>query len=192
MYARATDLMMSLLRERHAGIDEVIHGDPDELRAYLREHWNDPEEDIEMVFWTAISWGSAVTNAPEMDALVDMPAVKAFAQHSVVLDEGYENAGAVAMLAGIDCSYPEQLGGNWSRGREYFERAMKLSGRRSHLHHINYARTCAVNSQDKELFMDLLHEVIESEDLGNEVRLSNKVARRRAERYLENRHEWFY
>jgi hypothetical protein len=192
MYLRATRIMQWLMMQQDDGFMEAAIGDPDEFKAYLREHFGDPEDDIELVFWMAIAWGSAVTNAPGMDDFVDMSAVKALAQHAMLLDEGYENAGAVALLAGIDCSYPEQYGGNWKRGTEYFERALELSGRKSHLHHINYARTCAVNMQDEELFMSLLMEVIDAEDQGDAYRLSNKVARRRAERYIKHRDQWFY
>lgn len=191
MYTRSVALMQSLMMEQDDGFMKAAIGDPDEFKAYLREEFGDPEDDIELVFWMAISWGSAVTNAPEMDALIDMPAVKALAQHAVSLDEGYENAGAVALLAGIDCSYPEEYGGNWKRGHEYFERALKLTGRKNHLHHINYARTCAINAQEKDLFMALMHEVVDADDMGHEFRLSNKVARRRAERYLQHKDHWF-
>jgi hypothetical protein len=179
------------MRKRAPDIDKVLYGDPDELKAYLREHFDEPDEDTELVFWLAIAWGSAITNAPDMDALIDLPAVKAIGQHGVQLDESYENAGLLALLGGFEASYPEQMGGDWAKGRQYFERALELSGRRSHLHHINFARTYALNAQDKELCVSLLGEVIEATDLGDDVRLSNKVARRRAQRYLAHLDQWF-
>jgi hypothetical protein len=193
MYTRATQLMFRLLRERDPHIDQVVKGDPDKLLAYLRKHYSDREEDIEIVFWTGVAWGSAITNSPEFDALVDFPAAKIFARHAVELDERFENAGPLALLGGFECSYPEQGGGDWKKGRQYFERSLALSGGRNHLHHINFARTYAVNAQDKALFLKLVHHVIEAGDQGNDVRLSNKVARRRAERYLqaENMAQWF-
>ena len=39
--------------------------------------------------------------------------------------------------------------------------------------------------------MALMNEIIESGDQGDDVRLSNKVARRRAERYLAHLDAWF-
>lgn len=191
MYKRASDLVFRLVYERDEHIKKLIHGDPDRLTAHLRAEWDDPEDDIELTFWWALTWGSMVTNSPSFDALVDFGAVKAVAAHAVHLDETYENAGALAMLGGYDASYPEQLGGNWKRGRAYFERAIELSKRRNHLHLINFARTYAVNAQDKALFVALLREVIEAPDLGDDVRLSNKVARRRAARYLKHIDQWF-
>jgi hypothetical protein len=191
MYTRAQQLVMSVMSDRDEGIERVVHGDPEKLRAYLREHYDDPEDDIEIVFWAALSWGSAVTNAPSMDSLIDLPAVRVLAEHSIALDESYENGGALTLLGGFDASYPEQLGGNWKKGREYFERALFVSKGRNHIHLINFARTYAVNAQDKELFLALMQEILASKDQGNDVRLSNKVARRRAERYLRYMDQWF-
>jgi hypothetical protein len=191
MYTRATALMLRLMRERDAGIDAALKSEPEQLKAYLRKHYPDREEDTEIVFWCAVAWGSAITNSPSLDAVVDLPTVKVLAQHSIDLDEKYENAGALALLGGIESSIPQQVGGDWKKGRAYFERALRLSGRRNHLHQINFARIYAVNAQDKPLFVALMREVLEAGDQGDDVRLSNKVARRRAERYLTHLDELF-
>jgi hypothetical protein len=191
MYERAHQLTLRLLRERDPGIDRLLFGDPDKLAARLRERFGKRERDIELVFWSALAWGSTITNAPGMESLADLPAVKTLALHSVALDESYEDAGALALLGGFESSYPQQLGGNWAKGRAYFERALRLSRHRNHMHHINFARTYAVNAQDKALFVALLKEVIEAGDQGDQNRLSNKVARRRAERYLAHIDDYF-
>jgi TRAP transporter T-component len=191
MYQRAHDLTLRLLHARDPEIDSFLFGDPDKLAARLRERFNRRDRDVELVFWSALAWGSTITNAPGLDALVDLPAVKVLALHSVALDEAYEGAGALALLGGFEASYPQQLGGNWPKGRAYFERALRLSRRHNHMHHINFARTYAVNAQDKALFVSLLKEVLEAGDQGNDNRLSNKVARRRAERYLSHIDDYF-
>lgn len=190
MYSRAEALMHKLFVKRDAEVDKVLH-DPEKLLAYLREEYDDPEEDVEMVLWWALTWGSTITNSPDFDALVDLPTVKTLARHAMELDERYENAGALALLGGFESSYPEQLGGNWKLGRQYFERAIALTERRNHLHLINFARTYAVNAQDRALFLSLINEVLQAPDQGNEFRLSNKVARRRAEVYANHVDDWF-
>jgi hypothetical protein len=191
MYKRAHELVFRLVCERDEKIEKLVKGDPDLLTKRLREEWADAEDDVELTFWWALTWGSVVTNSPDFDALADFNAIKAVAAHVVFLDEMYENAGALAMLGGYESSYPEQIGGNWKKGRELFERAILLSKRRNHLHLVNFARTYALNAQDKELFVSLLNEVVQAPDLGDDVRLSNKVARRRAVRYLKNIDQWF-
>lgn len=191
MYSRAQALTVSLMRARDRDVDAMLRGDPDRLAAYLREHYGDRERDIELVFWAALAWGSTITNAPSLDSLVDMPAAKVLARHAASLDERYEHGGALVLLGGFEASYPQQLGGDWKKGRAYFERALALSGRRDHLELVNYARTYAVNAQDKALFLALMREVVEARDQGDDVRLSNKVARRRAERYLMHVDDFF-
>ncbi len=190
MYSRAESLMHKLFVERDPGVEKVLH-DPDQLLAYLRQEYDDPEEDVEMVLWWALTWGSTITNSPDFDALMDLTTVKTLARHAMELDERYENAGALAMLGGFESSYPEALGGNWKLGRQYFERAIELTQRRNHLHLINFARTYAVNAQDKALFLSLINEVLQAPDQGNEFRLSNKVARRRAQVYISHVDDWF-
>jgi hypothetical protein len=186
MYTRAQGLMLRVMHERDAGVDAAIKGGPDTLRAYLRQRYGDADDDeeIEVVFWMAVTWGSMVTNDTSSVALIDLPMVKVLAEHVVAIAPRYENAGALALLGGIEASFPKAVGGDWQKGREYFERALSLSGRRNHLHHVNYARIYAVNAGDRALFVSLMREVIEAGDQGDDVRLSNKVARRRAERYL--------
>lgn len=191
MYRRARRLVQAIMRRNDEGIDDAMIADPDVFAAYLREHYDDPEEDVELVFWFALTLGSEVTNAPTMEALMDMPAAKVAARHAAALDERYEKGGALAILGGFECSYPEQAGGDWQKGKELFERAIALGGRRDHLTIYNYARTCAVNLMDKELYLSLLHEIIEAPDQGGDVRLSNKVARRRAERRLMHVDRYF-
>jgi hypothetical protein len=191
MYKRAYDLVFRIVCERDEKIEKLSKGDPDLLAKHLRQEWDDPEDDVELTFWWALTWGSVVTNSPDFDALIDFNAVKTVAAHVVFLDEKYENAGALAMLGGYESSYPKAIGGDWEKGRALFERAIALSKRRNHLHLINFARTYALNAQDKELFVSLLTEVINAPDLGDDVRLSNKVARRRAQRYLNNIDQWF-
>lgn len=191
MYRRARDLGLRAMRERDAGIDRVVHGDPDRLMAYLREEYDDAEDDVDLLLWTAIAWGSTINNAPGMDEMVDLPAAKVIAQRVVELDPGYENGAALGLLGGFECSYPEALGGDWKKGKAYFERAISLSGRRDHIHLFNYARTYAINALDKPLFLSLMREIVETGDRGSDVRMSNKVARRRAVRYLAHASEWF-
>jgi hypothetical protein len=73
---------------------------------------------------------------------------------------------------------------NTERGRQYFEQALKLTQRKAHIVLVNYARLYALTLNDKPLFLKLLREVIEAGDQGTHYRLSNKIARVRAEMLL--------
>jgi hypothetical protein len=56
---------------------------------------------------------------------------------------------------------------------------------------MSMARYYAVNAGDSQLFRDLLEEVVEAGDVLPEARLSNAIARRRAQRYLD-RIEYYF
>ena len=190
MYARARDLMKRVVVAREPDIEPFLEGHPEQLRAFLKEEFDDPEDDVGPLFWLSLAWGSAITNAPDMDDFIDMPLVRVVAEHAVSLDETYEHAGGRILLGGY-ISYPDSLGGDLKQAKQHFERGIELSCRRNHLHLVNFARLYALNAQDRELFVSLLREVIESPDLGADVRMTNKVARRRAERYLARVDDWF-
>lgn len=191
MYSRARDLSMRVLRLRDERFPEMARKDPKTFRAYLEKEFDAAEDDIEPLFWLMMSWSTAISNSPNLDEFVDMPAIKTLAEWIAHLDETYEDAGALVFLGGFDSSYPKQLGGNPSQGKAYFERALQVTERRNHIYLVNYAMLYAVNMQDKALFLSLLHEVVDAKDQGSRFRLANKVAKRRALRYLARTDELF-
>ncbi|MDD9945045.1 MAG: TRAP transporter TatT component family protein [Myxococcales bacterium] len=192
LYMRAKRISLRVMRDRDPGIDEHLKADPDQLILYLREHYTDAEDDIAPIFWLMMSWSSAVNNSPDGTAFADMPFIRALAQRVIELDETYEAAGALVFMGGLFGSYSKALGGDATKAKDYFERALAITKRRSHLVQLNYARLYAVTAQDKKLYLALLNEIIEAPDQGNEFRLSNKVARRRAYRYLEEADDLFF
>jgi hypothetical protein len=192
MYTRAKDLMMRVATSRDDRIAKVLQSDPKTLRAHLKKNWNDPEDDIPVLFWLMMTWNSSINNDTGMDSLVDLPIIRALAEHIAAVDPAYEDAGALVFLGGFECSIPEQVGGNPKKGKEYFERALVMTQRRNHIHLLNYAQMCGVAAQDRALYVSLLREILEAPDQGSLHRLSNKVARRRAARALGRVDELFY
>lgn len=192
MYTRARDLVMRVARERDPELPSVLKQDPKALKAHLKDRWNDREDAVPVLFWLMMSWNSSVNNALEADALIDLPLIRTIAEHLVQLDPGFEDAGALVFLGGIECSYPEQVGGNPKKGKQLFEQALALSQRKNHIHLVTYAQLCAVALQDRALYEAVLREIVDAKDQGQLHRLSNKVARRRAIRALERGDELFF
>ena len=191
MYSRARDLAMRVLTQRDERFPQMARKEPKVFRAYLEEEFDDAEDDVEPLFWLMMSWSSAINNSASSDEFVDMPAIRVIAEWVAVLDEAYEDAGALVFLGGFASSYPKQLGGDPALGKKYFERALELSGRRNHIMLLNYATLYAVHAQDRALFVSLLQEILTAGDQGDGHRLSNKVAKRRAERLLRRTDELF-
>jgi hypothetical protein len=183
LYRRARDLSLAALRQRDADIDEWLVGDPDSLRRYLKDEYPD-REDLAPVFWAASAWGSMLGQTNELDAAVDLPVIRALMEHVVAVDPGYESATGLVFLGGVYAQTPPDFGGDPGKARAYFERALELTGRKSHVIHVNYAKLYALTVGDQRLFRALLDEVLAPQDQGNPVRLSNKIARRHAELLL--------
>jgi hypothetical protein len=184
LYTRARDVALHVLRERDAGIEAVLEGKPKQLEAYLAAHYRDRGKDVAPLFWLAASWGALLSMSEDMSLSMDLPAILALVKQVIALDEAYEGAGALVFLGGFNAQFPAQLGGSPEKGKQYFERALQITGRRAHQVQLNYARLYAVTTNDKALYVSLLSEIITAPDQGSDVRLANKIARIRAELLL--------
>jgi hypothetical protein len=183
LYTRARDIALHVLRNRDDGIDAALKGKPKQLRAYLAEHY-DSREDAAPLFWASASWGALLSMSEDMSLAMDLPAIIALVEHVRLLDEGFEGGGALVFLGGFNAQLPAQLGGSPEKGKQYFERALQITGRRAHQVQLNYARFYAVTVNDGPLYVALLNEIISAPDQGSDVRLANKIARVRAELLL--------
>lgn len=191
IYLRARNLALRCMRNRDAGIDAALKTSPAELSAYLEKHYR-KKADQGPVFWAGMAWGAAINmSIDQPDLLADIPVAKALVQRSADIDDAYFNGGAYVFLGGFEAAFPPALGGDPEKGAAMFEKGLAKTKRRNHMMHVNYARIYAVNTQKRDLYVKLLTEVIESGDLGNDVRLSNKIARIRAVRYLSQVNELF-
>lgn len=188
LYKRARDLALAVLRHRDPKIDDVLYGDLDALRQYLKKHDSD-RDDLAPLFWTATAWGSMLGVTEEMDQAVDLPAVRVMVEHIVAIDPGYEDGAGLVFLGGVYSQTPASYGGDPAKGKAFFERALQLTGRKSYMVQLNYAKLYALTVGDQKLFHDLLDEVLAPEDRGNDVRLSNKIARMHAEQLLASQAE---
>ena len=193
MYLRARNWMFRYLsQEMDEGFDEARRGGLESLQHWLQEHCTEPEH-AEPLFWAGFGWGSAINMSredPEM--IADLSFAQALIERSRELDPDYFHAGATTFLAVVKSSFSEALGGRPEEGRALFEEALERNGRHAHLTQLNYARTYAVITNNRELFETLLREIIDAPDQGNEVRLGYKIARRRARRRLSQVDDLFY
>jgi hypothetical protein len=185
IYKRARDLGLHTMRVRDDGIDSVLKGEPSVLRDYLKKHYSDKKADLAPVFWTASSWGAMLGMTDALDATVDLPMIRAMIDHVVALDPSYESASGLVFLGGVYAQTPPDFGGDLAKAKQYFERALELTHRKSHVVQLNYAKLYALTAGDKTLFRSLIDEILAPEDQGNDVRLSNKLARMHAELLLQ-------
>lgn len=190
MFDRALMYAKRLFRLRAEGFDDAFEAGPEEFEKWLRANFDDPE-DAEMLFWSGYAFIMRIQSG-DPSALVDLPYARALIDLQVELDRSFFFYSGLTITAAIAASIPEPMGGDPERGKELFEQVLELTDRKVHNVQLNYARTYAVNTNDRELYVSLLEEVMQAGDVLPEARLSNKIARRRARRSLERTDELFY
>ncbi len=191
LYLRARNIGLHHLRLRDEQIDARIRQGGDSFDHYLAERYTS-REDVPFLLWTGYAWGSAINVSREDPELVlDLTTVKSFVERAVVLDETYFEYGGLTFLGAIASATPESSGGDPARGREFFERALAGTSRTFFTVQLQYARSYAVTTGDRALFIRLLREIIDGGDPRPEVRLANRIARRSAIRLLRRVDEFF-
>jgi hypothetical protein len=194
LYQRAAQLSLRAVHNRDAAgklREKLKARDLPALAAYLRQEFTD-KEDAAALYYAGLSWGSEMANSGGSVAeLADAPVARALLERSVELDPGYADAGGLGVLGTVEASFPALFGGSPDKAKNYYDRALEVCHRRNHLILLSYAKTYAVMVQDRELFLKLLNEILNAPDQGSDIRMANKVARHRAERYIKKVDQWF-
>ncbi len=149
-------------------------------------------DDVPALYWTGMAWVSSIQlSLDDPRALLDLPFAVAVMERAQALDPEFYYGGIHAFWGAYWSSTSPSFGGQPQRAREEFEAAVRDSHREYLTWQVLYARTYAVQTQNRELFESLLREVLSSGDVMPSERLSNQVARRRAARYLAQADELF-
>lgn len=188
MYERAWDLSQHLLRLRDEGFDDALALGPEALDIWLQATLTKPS-DAALAFWAGASLGARINMGMEdMDTVADLPLAKVLLAHSVELDPEWLYMTPMMTMGVLAASeFPPDM----DRAKAIFDLALEGTERRNLMVQLNMARYYAVNKGDSKLFTELLTEVLEAGDVLPEARLTNVLARRRAQRYMD-RIEFFF
>ncbi len=152
LYLRGRDYCLRAMEVRFPGITGKLMSDPD---AALKRA---EKKDVPMLYWTAASWGAAVSlGIDKPDIVVDFPTVRALADRALALD-GTWNKGAIDELMITLDSLPEALGGNADRARQHFTRAVALQKGASPGPYVALAEGVSVPAQNRAEYERLLHQ----------------------------------
>ena len=188
-YKRGRDFGLRMLRQ-DAGMGRALDGTIDDLRAALATRDKDL---VPAAFWTAFGWGSYIyLSLDNMDAIGDLPRAEALMEFVAKHDSSYYFGGAHVFLGTLFGSRPRMLGGNPERAKAHFETALRLNGGKFLMTYVYYARSYAVQTQNEQLFNELLTKVESASlDILPEFRLANAFAKQKARRLLSNQSELF-
>jgi hypothetical protein len=150
------------------------------------------EEQVPVLYSVAAAWASLIqANKGDWNAIADLPKVQAIMERVVKLNEGYDHGNAHLYLGVLATQLPPDLGGRPDEGREYFERAIKISEGHNLIAQVLYARQYARLVFDRELHDRLLNDVMSAPTDAEGLTLSNTLAKQEAERLLATANDYF-
>jgi hypothetical protein len=165
---------------RFKGIHEKLLADPVPALAKAKK------EDVPLLYWTAASWGAAISLAIDKpDIVIDLPTVRALAERARTLDESWGKGAIHELMISLD-SLPEALGGSPERARADFTRAVELEQGLSPGPYVSLATGVDVPAQNRAEYQSLLNQALAidpSKDPSN--RLAALVTQRHARALLE-------
>jgi hypothetical protein len=169
-----------LIGKRAEGFAEAKKSDPT-LRAWLAENFKD-KEDASLLFWAAYPWVTRVQLMKEESQYVgELYIGIALVAHSIKLDPDVENYSATTVMAAY---HARNASAEPAEAKKLFEEVLAKTQRKQLLVQINYARSYACTTANKDLYEQLLNEVLNADDPDPAFRLQNVMAKRRAKRSL--------
>src|SRR5262245_49911867 len=181
LYLRAKGYCLRSMEVRFPGITPKLLSDPTAALAKATKR------DVPLLYWTAASWGSAISlGLDKPDLVIDMPTVRALAERAIALDETWSKGALHEMFVSLD-SLPEALGGSPERARKHFARAVELQKSLSPGPYVALATGVAVPAQDKGEFQKLLEQALAIDpEKDPSTRLVTLVQQRRARALLDH------
>jgi hypothetical protein len=147
---------------------------------------------VAAMYTLAASWaGFLQANSEDWGAIADLPKIERLLQRVVELEPGHDHGQAFVYLGVLNSLRPEAVGGKPALGREYFERAIALSGGRNLYAKTLFAQYYARLVFDQALHDRLLNEVLSADPVAPGFTLTNTLAQDRARKLLESGKDYF-
>jgi predicted anti-sigma-YlaC factor YlaD len=181
LFLRGRDYGLRGLEASHPGITNALPTEPAALSATTLE-------DVPLLYWTAVSWAGAISQAKGDPALVsDLPRVEALLYRALELDEDWSRGAIHTFLITYEMSRTTAEGDPVQRATAHFERAQELSEGRLAGPLVGYAESVCVPLENRPQFEALLRNALEIDvNAAPEWRLENLILQERAN-WLLNR-----
>jgi predicted anti-sigma-YlaC factor YlaD len=187
LYLRARKYGLRGLEVNHPGFEQSLRADPPRGAAVAGK------ADVPLLYWTAASWGSAISLSKDDPALVaEQPMVEALIDRALSLDETFDEGAIHSFLITYEMARQGAAGDPAQRARMHFARAMELSGGHQAAPLVALAEAVSLSRQDRREFKQLLDQALAIDpDAWPEDRLVNLVMQRRARWLLSRIDELF-
>jgi tetratricopeptide (TPR) repeat protein len=188
-YLRGRDYGMRML-EQDKDLKRALAGSADDLQAALAKKSKDL---VPAVFWTAFPWGGYLNiTLTDPEAIAAIPKLEVMMNFVAERDSAFYFGGAHLFLGTLYGSRSRFLGGNPDNAKEHFEAALRLNEGKFLMTHVYYAKSYAFQTQNEELFDQLLKYVEDASlDILPQFRLGNAIAKKKAKMLMEKKEELF-
>ena len=187
LYLRARGYCFRALDLAYPGASENLIRVPNGALAGARV------EHVPLLYWTAASWGSAISGGLDRPELVaDLPAVRTLIERALALDADYDRGALHDAMVLLEFAEVTSGVGSIERAREHYERALELNGGARAGTYVGWASTISVQEQDRDEFERLLELALAVDPDGNpDERLANVIQQDRARWLLDQADELF-
>jgi predicted anti-sigma-YlaC factor YlaD len=182
LYLRARDYGLRGLETRHPRFTEQLRAD---ARAAVRAT---RLEDVPYLYWTAASWGGAISLSKDKpDLVADLPLVEALIDRALELDESWNDGAIHGFLITYEQARQGVSGDPVARSRAHFDRVVTLTGGNLVSPYVTFAEAVCVPKQDRREFEAMLRRALAVDpNAAPQWRLENLIMQRRA-RWLLSR-----
>ncbi len=188
LYLRGRDIVLHALDKKYPGfLKNMNEKKYDQALAPMKK------EDAPFLYWGAAGWMGAYAIEPlDMKIGLTMPGAKAMMERVLQVDNNFEKGTIHDFYVSYYGAMPGNMGGDASKAREHYKKALEAAGGKTTSPHLSLATTVSVNEQNYKEFKELLNKVLEVDpdaDPGN--RLVNILNQRRARWLLEHADDFF-
>src|SRR5438128_6684954 len=187
LYLRARDYGLRGLEAKHRGFKERLMADPKTAVKAANK------ADVPMLYWTAASWGSAISVSKDHpDLIADQPVVEALIDRALELDPDFDFGAIHGFLINYETARQGGQGDPAARARMHFDREVELTRGQLASPFVSLAEAISVPSDNRAEFESLLQRALAVDpDARPEWRLQNLVVQKRARWLLSRKDDLF-
>ena len=184
LYLRGRDFGLRGLDARYRGFRQNVNRDPQAAVKVARK------EDVPLLYWTAVSWGSAIAVSKDNpDLLADQLIVETLIDRALELDPDFDFGAIHGFLINYELARQGAPGDPVARARLHFDRAVALTKGQNASPFVTLAEAVSVRNQDRTEFESMLKRALAIDpDARPQWRLQNLIVQRRA-RWLLSRED---
>ncbi|MEX0734860.1 MAG: TRAP transporter TatT component family protein [Steroidobacteraceae bacterium] len=186
LFLRARDYGLRGLDVAHPGFSAELRTD---RAAAVRRAG---PEDVDLLYWTAVSWAAAIALGKDDPALVaDLGIVSGLIDRSLAVDESWDRGAIHAFLITYSMARPDAVGDRAATARAHFDRAVALSQGKAAGPHVAWAEAVCLAQEDRACVEEALAAALKVDpDDDPPTRLANTVMQRRAAWLAANLDQW--